>query len=111
MLVFISGPYTGDELTNTENAMRVGLDLLDLEFSCIVPHLSHFMEQVSSRPYEVWMKNDTEMLRRCDALIRLPGVSPGADKEVNFAREHGIPVFYSVLQLTNYRDQRERGET
>jgi hypothetical protein len=30
--------------------------------------------------------------RRCDALLRLPGDSPGADEEVKMASELGLPV-------------------
>jgi len=31
--------------------------------------------------------------------MRLPGESPGADREVALAAELGIPVFYSVEEL------------
>jgi hypothetical protein len=37
------------------------------------------------------------MLARCDALLRLPGESPGADREVKRARELWIPV-YGLLE-------------
>jgi hypothetical protein len=37
-----------------------------------------------------------DFLSTCDALVRLPGVSSGADREVAFAIGGGIPAYYSV---------------
>lgn len=39
------------------------------------------------------------LLERCDALLRLPGESRGADMDVARARELGLPVVASVDQL------------
>lgn len=38
----------------------------------------------------------------CDALLRLPGESPGADEEVALAESLGIPVFYSLAALVEW---------
>jgi hypothetical protein len=45
------------------------------------------------------MKINREWQTKCDALLRLPGESIGADIEVAFARQIGQPVFYSVSEL------------
>lgn len=37
------------------------------------------------------------LLQHCDAVLRLPGVSTGADQDVALARERGLPV-YSRLE-------------
>jgi hypothetical protein len=39
------------------------------------------------------------LLSRCDAVLRLPGASRGADLDVARARELGLPVFERVEDL------------
>lgn len=36
------------------------------------------------------------LLRICDAVLRLPGESKGADNDVRLAKERGIPVYYRL---------------
>ena len=48
------------------------------------------------------MELDIEWLSVCDALLRLPGNSSGAEAEVEFARSNSIPVFYNINQLKEY---------
>jgi len=57
-----------------------------------VPHLTLFWHAVRPRPLEFWYAYDVALLRRCDALYRLPGASTGADAEVVYAEALGIPV-------------------
>jgi hypothetical protein len=33
------------------------------------------------------------LIERCDAVLRLPGVSKGADEDVRRACERGLPVY------------------
>nr|WP_211244218.1 hypothetical protein [Actinospica robiniae] len=39
------------------------------------------------------------LLQHCDAVLRLPGESRGADQDVAIARERGIPVYTSLDQI------------
>ena len=39
------------------------------------------------------------LLQHCDAVLRLPGESTGADQDVAIARERGIPVYTSLDQI------------
>ena len=39
------------------------------------------------------------LLQHCDAVLRLPGESKGADQDVAIARDRGLPVYYSVDEL------------
>lgn len=39
------------------------------------------------------------LLERCDALLRLPGASRGADMDVERAQALGLPVYTSIDQL------------
>jgi len=39
------------------------------------------------------------LLERCDAVLRLPGESRGADQDVAIARERGIPVYTDISEV------------
>ena len=39
------------------------------------------------------------LLQHCDAVLRLPGDSTGADNDVRIATELGIPVYTSIEQI------------
>lgn len=36
------------------------------------------------------------LLQHCDAVLRLPGPSTGADQDVAIARQRGLPVYYEL---------------
>jgi hypothetical protein len=54
------------------------------------------------RPYEFWLELDNQFLPFCEAVLRLPGLSSGADKEVVLAQEIGIPVFTEIAELVRH---------
>ncbi|MFI8423622.1 DUF4406 domain-containing protein [Streptomyces sp. NPDC085479] len=39
------------------------------------------------------------LLARCDAVLRLPGDSTGADQDVATARRRGLPVYYDIAEI------------
>ena len=101
--IFIAGPYTqGDIAQNVKNAMNLANDLINLGFAPYCPHLTHFLHINNWQPYEKWLALDIEYLVICDALIRIPGDSVGADGEVKKANELKLPVFYSLTELLNF---------
>lgn len=44
------------------------------------------------------------LIERCDAILRLPGESKGADNDVRLAKERGIPVYYQLNEIPGYID-------
>jgi hypothetical protein len=48
------------------------------------------------------MELDFGWVRRCDAVLRLPGASSGADREVALAERLGLPVFGSVDEVLTW---------
>jgi len=95
--VYIAGPYThGDVAVNVRSAVAAGLDIADAGHVPFVPHLFHFAHLVFPQPYEVWMQLDLSWLACCHAVLRLPGHSPGADREVERAMQLGLPVYHSL---------------
>ena len=101
--VFISSPYTlGDVSANVRKQMDVFDELMDLGFAPFCPLLFHFQHIVHPRQYEDWLQIDLEYLSVCDYLLRLPGESAGADREVEFAKANNIPVAYSIAELFTF---------
>lgn len=100
-LVYLAGPYTRpDPVLNTHETIRFASKLLDEGLvTPFVPHLTLLWHLVSPREVDFWYDYDLAVLARCDALLRIEGESTGADKEVAFAVERGIPVFYDAAGL------------
>ncbi len=98
--IYIASPYTiGDKMENVRISMRAGDEILNMGHVPYLPLLSHFWEMESAKPYETWLALDLVWLRSCDALVRLPGESSGADREVEEARKYRIPVYFGIEEL------------
>ncbi len=94
MLVFISGPYAKpDPVVNTRNAILAGEEVLKLGHIPFIPHLNHLWHLISPHNEDFWYAYDLIWLRKCDAILRLPGESKGADNEMVKAKAWGIPEF------------------
>ncbi|GAA3106310.1 hypothetical protein GCM10010464_81650 [Pseudonocardia yunnanensis] len=48
------------------------------------------------------------LLQHCDAVLRLPGASTGADQDVAIARERGIPVYSDLAEIPGVESLTER---
>ena len=100
-LIYIASPYTkGDVVINVRRQIDTGDRILGMGHIPYVPNLTHFWHFVSPKAYEIWMDIDSEILKRCDAVLRLSGESKGADREVELAKSLGIPVYYSLEDIT-----------
>ena len=111
MLILIAGPYRSG--TNDDPVlMRSNLSKLE---SVALPlfrmgHIPMIGEWValpllelagSKRPGdkaydEILYPVAQRLLMKCDAVLRLPGVSNGADEDVRIAKERGLPVYYRL---------------
>lgn len=101
--VYVAGPISrGHVAANIHRAIQVANQLCDLGFTPYVPHLNHFWDLVTPRPYAFWIKLDKEFLPCCSAVLRIPGESLGADYETTFAEERGIPVFHAIEELCKH---------
>lgn len=103
-LVYVAGPITSpDPMENTHEAIKVADRLLTEKFVVpFVPHLTVLWQMISPHGYEDWLAYDFDVIRHCDALLRIEGHSPGADREVVFAHERGIPVFLRIDDLNEW---------
>lgn len=101
--VYVAGPYTkGDVAVNVRNAITAANDLADLGLVPFIPHLTHFWHLLYPREYAFWCEYDNQFLPFCQAVLRLPGESSGADKEVELAESLNIPVFHGVWYVGEY---------
>lgn len=97
MRVYIAGPYTqGDPVINVRNAMDAADKLLVHGIIPFCPHLTMFWHLVHPHCWETWLNYDESWLSLCDAVLRLPGSSIGADREVAYALCHGIQVYDDI---------------
>lgn len=105
--IFLSGPYTAPSPgENTRRMMEVGNRLIDLGYAPFVPLLSYFLDLMQERGYEEWMEVDLAFVPTCDAMLRLPGHSPGADREVAAATAAGLPVYFDLDVLVSLEPAR-----
>jgi hypothetical protein len=45
------------------------------------------------------------LLEHCDAVLRLPGDSTGADQDVAIARQLNLPVYHQLDEIPGYRSE------
>lgn len=98
--VYVASAYSiGDPSANVRRQIDAGEELINAGFYPYLPLLSHYQHEIHPHSYETWVRLDNAWIECCDALLRLPGESKGADEEVRLAGELGIPVFYSIKEL------------
>lgn len=103
-LVYVAGPYVRpDPVENTHKTIATADRLQESGLvTCVVPHLTLLWHMVKPHEPDHWYTYDFAMLARCDALLRLPGDSTGADNEVAFALERGVSVFHDEDHLLSW---------
>lgn len=107
--LYISGPMTGKRgergdmgpYANPREAMFYGEYAWSCGWHPIVPHTNVLWELVvgpldptSPDGANGWLLYDLSLLTRCEALLRVPGPSSGADREVAVAEQLGKPVIH-----------------
>jgi len=100
-LVFVSGPLgTEDRWPETvREACRLANVVADLGFAVYLPHAHVEWHRHFPADYETWIERDFDALRCCDVLVRLPGVSPGADREWEVAAEVKTVGSFGTLSI------------
>lgn len=111
-VVYIASPYTiGDKLTNVKRQVRAFSALLNKGYAPIAPLLAHYIDVEYPQDYLTWLKLDFEFISRSDILVRLPGESSGADKEVEYAKKMEIPVIMcsndDCIEVEEYKENNE----
>ena len=100
MYIYLAGPMTvGHRIHNIRDGILAAHRIMKRGHFVYIPHLNDFTELVAGEEhYEFWMAQDFGWIKRCDALVRIPGKSLGADREVEYANKIGRIVFGSETE-------------
>ena len=111
MLILIAGPCRSgtddDPLKMAANLLRLEEVSWPLFRAGHVPMIGEWValpvwraaggEQVGDALYDkVFHPVAGRLIQLCEAILRLPGASKGADNDVRLATERGIPVYYGL---------------
>jgi hypothetical protein len=111
LLILIAGPYrsgTGDDpalmaanLTRLEEAawplFRAGhLPMIGEWVALPVLSSAGASGPLDPLAEQVMYPTAQRLLAHCDAVLRLPGKSTGADQDVAIAEQRGLPVYYRL---------------
>lgn len=98
--VYVAGPLTkGDQFANVAAAIAAGERVMERGHVPFVPHLAALWHMQHHHAWEHWIRWCLSWVECCDALVRLPGESRGADREVAHAELMGVRVVRSVEAL------------
>ncbi len=105
--VYIAGPISssGSLHENIHNGIRVGEELRRIGYHPFIPHLYDFTKVVTGYdvPWADMLDMDENWISACDALIALPGISRGKEREMAFALSLHLPVI-ELLGNSIYED-------
>lgn len=102
--VYIAGPMhsSGSAWDNVQQGVKAFGALMRAGYAPFCPHLTHYIDPAGLMPHSAWMEVDLPWVQKAGAVLRLPGASKGADIEVQFAKENGIPVYYDIADLIEH---------
>lgn len=113
MMILIAGPYrsgTNDEPEKlAENLEFLESAALPIFEAGHIPMIGEWVALPVMRGVDSVVGDEASLgilsptaerlLQHCDAVLRLPGASSGADNDVRIATERGIPVYTTIEQV------------
>ncbi|MFJ9059156.1 DUF4406 domain-containing protein [Streptomyces sp. NPDC102409] len=113
MLILIAGPYRsgtdGDPQAMADNLARLEAAAWPVFATGHLPVIGEWialpvLHSAGAGPTDpladqVLYPTAQRLLTHCDAVLRLPGASAGADQDVATARRRGLPVYEDVAQI------------
>ncbi len=111
LLILIAGPYRsgtdGDPELIARNLERLEEAAAPVHRRGHVPMIGEWvalpvlrgMDDTDHAEGDVMYETARRLLQHCDAVLRLPGESAGADKDVEIALERGLPVYRSLEEI------------
>lgn len=108
--VYVAGPiFTSGRVThNVREAVIIAAQIMEDTNGTLVPFVPHLYvlwDIVTPEEPEFWLTLDKAWLMKCDALLRLPGDSVGADMEIQWCVENGIPFFTNYVDLMSWHSE------
>jgi hypothetical protein len=120
LLILIAGPYLsgtdGDAAKIAENRARLESYALPIYARGHLPTVSEWMALPIIHAAGGRTNGDAvftqyqypvahRLLRRCDAVLRIPGASRGADNDVTHAQALGLAIYHCVDQIPLREDE------
>ena len=115
LLIYIASPISQGVVRDiVARACSAGHQLMQAGIPVLIPHLSVFLGMKQNydgaggyvpevlpldTTLKQWYLMGIMMVLHCDAVLRLPGDSVGADMETGMADKNNIPVFHSVEKV------------
>lgn len=107
MRIFISSPYSnGNTITdpdaliaNVNRSIDAAEELSRRGHTPFLPLLSHYWQERFQHDHAFWLEWCLKWLNMCDAMLRLDGVSKGANDEEREAVRMGMDIFRSIDEV------------
>ena len=111
LLILIAGPYRsgtdGDPAAIARNLERLETAAAPIHRLGHVPMIGEWvalptlrgLDEAETAQSDVMYETAARLLQHCDAVLRLPGESAGADTDVALARERGLPVYHRIEEI------------
>ena len=111
-MIYVAGPYTGNETENTNIAMDIGLKLFKMGHFPYIPHLTHLLDARAQETkvemtWEDYMDFHMPWLEACDALYFIKS-SKGADIELKDAVDLGKIIYTALCEVPEVGDSDEQ---
>ena len=110
--VYCAGPYDGDGVIKVLSNIRQGLNttrdlLVSHNFATFVPWFDWLWGLLGDMPKELYQQQSLAWLDGSEAVFVLPGweSSGGTRREIARASEIGIPVFFELEKLLEWREK------
>ncbi|MFD5087627.1 DUF4406 domain-containing protein [Kitasatospora sp. NPDC058406] len=119
MLILIAGPYRsgtdGDPQAMAANLARLEAAAWPVFAAGHLPVIGEWialpvLRSAGAGPTDpladqVLYPTAERLLARCDAVLRLPGDSTGADQDVAVAHRRGLPIYHDVAEIPRLTPQ------
>ena len=101
-MIYLAGPISKpNPMHNVHSAVPIASQLMRIGLTPLVPHLSVLHDMIDPVDYEDWLSYDFRVIANCGLLVRIPGESAGADREVDEANRIGVPVLFLTAKNAN----------
>lgn len=113
MIIYVAGKYNaptdGERLRNTNKAIDVGIEIINMGHYAHIPHLTHWIEKRMDyngeppRENAYWYVFDNKIMPKMEGFIKISkdGESKGADAEEALAKKLGLRIFESLEEIRN----------
>ena len=111
LLILIAGPYRsgtgGDPALISQNLARLEeasgpifrLGHVPMIGEWVALPVLRTVDPEAAAEGDIMYETARRLLQHCDAVLRLPGESSGADKDVEIAQQLGLPVYRSLDEV------------